>query len=108
MPKVKSEICQKVAEVNFNVSEPVVIVGFGQMGQVLKLFRRKTTGFSPPDSKRCIILTAATVLMLPFLYMQVLANFLSAPLASGIDGDFVGWPYVAFDLNVSVVKVRNI
>jgi len=45
--------------------------------------------------------------MLLFLYMQVLANFLSAPLASGIDGGFVGWPYVAFDLNVSVVKVRN-
>lgn len=50
---------------------------------------------------------AETALMLPFLYMQVLANFLSAPLASGIDGGFVGWPYVAFDLNVSVVKVRN-
>uniref|UniRef100_A0A6N2L2X3 RCK N-terminal domain-containing protein n=1 Tax=Salix viminalis TaxID=40686 RepID=A0A6N2L2X3_SALVM len=61
---------QKVAEVNFNVSEPVVIVGFGQMGQVL-------------------------------------ANFLSAPLASGIDGNFVGWPYVAFDLNVSVVKASR-
>ncbi|KAJ6716423.1 K(+) EFFLUX ANTIPORTER 3 CHLOROPLASTIC [Salix koriyanagi] len=60
----------KVAEVNFNVSEPVVIVGFGQMGQVL-------------------------------------ANFLSAPLASGIDGNFVGWPYVAFDLNVSVVKASR-
>ncbi|KAF9675746.1 hypothetical protein SADUNF_Sadunf09G0064900 [Salix dunnii] len=60
----------KAAEVNFNVSEPVVIVGFGQMGQVL-------------------------------------ANFLSAPLASGIDGDSVGWPYVAFDLNVSVVKASR-
>lgn len=60
----------KAAEVNFNVREPVVIVGFGQMGQVL-------------------------------------ANFLSAPLASGIDGGFVGWPYVAFDLNVSVVKASR-
>ncbi|XP_073267440.1 K(+) efflux antiporter 3, chloroplastic isoform X2 [Populus alba] len=60
----------KAAEVNFNVREPIVIVGFGQMGQVL-------------------------------------ANFLSAPLASGIDGGFVGWPYVAFDLNVSVVKASR-
>ncbi|KAM5548500.1 K(+) efflux antiporter 3, chloroplastic [Rosa sericea] len=53
--------------VNFNSSEPVVILGFGQMGQVL-------------------------------------ANFLSTPLASGIDGDALGWPYVAFDLDPSVVK----
>lgn len=58
----------KAAElVSFDGSEPVVIVGFGQMGQVL-------------------------------------ANFLSTPLASGIDSEPVGWPYVAFDLNPSVVK----
>lgn len=38
--------------------------------------------------------------------MQVLANFLSTPLASGLDGDLIGWPYVAFDLNPSVVKVE--
>ncbi|KAH6833132.1 K+ efflux antiporter 3 [Perilla frutescens var. hirtella] len=52
--------------VNFDASDPVVIVGFGQKAQVL-------------------------------------ANFLSTPLASGIDGD-AGWPYVAFDLDPSVVK----
>ncbi|XP_034226785.1 K(+) efflux antiporter 3, chloroplastic isoform X2 [Prunus dulcis] len=59
----------KPAEVvNFDSSEPVVILGFGQMGQVL-------------------------------------ANFLSTPLASGIDGDNLGWPFIAFDLDPSVVKV---
>ena len=42
----------------------------------------------------------------PFVpYMKVLANFLSNPLASGGDSDEVGWPYVAFDLDPSVVKV---
>lgn len=40
--------------------------------------------------------------------MQVLANLLSTPLASGVDGNDVGWPYVAFDLNPSVVKVSEI
>ncbi|XP_071721694.1 K(+) efflux antiporter 3, chloroplastic [Rutidosis leptorrhynchoides] len=50
--------------VNFDASEPVVILGFGQMGQVL-------------------------------------ANLLSTPLASG---ENVGWPYVVFDLDPSVVK----
>ncbi|KAF8410661.1 hypothetical protein HHK36_003193 [Tetracentron sinense] len=54
--------------VNFEASEPVVILGFEQMGQVL-------------------------------------ANLLSTPLASGGDGDHVGWPYVAFDLDPAVVKV---
>ncbi|KAL2615315.1 hypothetical protein AAZV13_08G058700 [Glycine max] len=62
---------QNVSEtVNFNISEPVVILGFGQMGQVL-------------------------------------ANFLSNPLASGGDSDEVGWPYVAFDLDPSVVKAAR-
>ncbi|GFY89466.1 K+ efflux antiporter 3 [Actinidia rufa] len=56
--------------VNFDASEPVVILGFGQMGQVL-------------------------------------ANFLSAPLASGVDADVVGWPCVAFDIDLSVVKVKH-
>ncbi|KAK8563155.1 hypothetical protein V6N12_011211 [Hibiscus sabdariffa] len=56
--------------VNFDASEPVVIIGFGQMGQVL-------------------------------------ANFLSTPLAAGVDGDFVGLHYVAFDLNPSVVKASR-
>lgn len=67
----KMDADDKPAEmVNFDVSEPVVILGFGQMGQVL-------------------------------------ANFLSAPLASGIDGNAVGWPYIAFDLNPSVVKTSR-
>lgn len=58
----------KAAEsLNYDASEPVVILGFGQMGQVL-------------------------------------ANLLSAPLASGVDGESMGWPYVAFDLNPTVVK----
>ncbi|RAL49434.1 hypothetical protein DM860_012867 [Cuscuta australis] len=56
-------------EVDFNTSEPVVIVGFGQMGQVL-------------------------------------ANLLSAPLASGLNRG-VGCPYVAFDLDPSVVKASR-
>ncbi|XP_059289965.1 K(+) efflux antiporter 3, chloroplastic isoform X1 [Lycium ferocissimum] len=52
---------------NFDVREPVVILGFGQMGQVL-------------------------------------ANLLSAPLASS-DGE--EWRYVAFDLDPSVVKAST-
>lgn len=60
----------KTAEVaNFDATDPVVILGFGQMSQVL-------------------------------------ANFLSTPLASGIDGD-AGWPFVAFDLDPSVVKASR-
>ncbi|KAK8530068.1 hypothetical protein V6N12_060826 [Hibiscus sabdariffa] len=57
--------------VNFGASEPVVIIGFGQMGQVL-------------------------------------ANFLSTPLAAGVEGgDFMGLNYIAFDLNLSVVKASR-
>ncbi|XP_039039808.1 K(+) efflux antiporter 3, chloroplastic-like [Hibiscus syriacus] len=56
--------------VNFDASEPVVIIGFGQMGQVL-------------------------------------ANFLSTPLIAGVDGDFMGLRYIAFDLNLSVVKASR-
>lgn len=41
------------------------------------------------------------------IFVQVLAKFLSAPLAFGLDQDAEGWPYVAFDLNPAVVKVRN-
>ncbi|XP_057515397.1 K(+) efflux antiporter 3, chloroplastic isoform X1 [Amaranthus tricolor] len=59
-----------VESVNYDVSEPVVILGFGQMGQVL-------------------------------------ANLLSAPLSSGGDGEAVGWPFVAFDLNPAVVKAAT-
>jgi hypothetical protein len=40
--------------------------------------------------------------------VQVLANFLSTPLASGLGGDAAGWPYVAFDLDPSRVKVIEI
>ncbi|KAF4381031.1 hypothetical protein F8388_011953 [Cannabis sativa] len=59
---------QEAAEmVNFEASEPIVILGFGQMGQVL-------------------------------------ANLLSTPLAAGVDSDSLGCPYVAFDLDPSVVK----
>jgi voltage-gated potassium channel Kch len=54
-------------EKNFQLNEPVVIIGFGQMGQVL-------------------------------------ANFLSTPLATGLGGDAGGWPYVAFDLDPGRVK----
>ncbi|XP_028126700.1 K(+) efflux antiporter 3, chloroplastic-like isoform X2 [Camellia sinensis] len=61
----------KIADtVNFDASEPVVILGFGQMGQVL-------------------------------------ANFLLTPLASGIDRDVVGQPYVAFDIDPYVVKASR-
>lgn len=64
----KFDLENKVPEiVDYGASEPVVILGFGQMGQVL-------------------------------------ANFLSTPLASGLDGDNVGWPFVAFDLDPKVVK----
>ena len=38
--------------------------------------------------------------------VQVLANFLSTPLAAGLGGDAAGWPYVAFDLDPGRVKVR--
>lgn len=53
--------------VNFSAREPVVILGFGQMGQIL-------------------------------------ANLLGTPLASGGDQEIIGCPYIAFDLNPSVVK----
>ncbi|KAG6498664.1 K(+) efflux antiporter 3, chloroplastic-like [Zingiber officinale] len=59
----KLQATEKIADmVSFDASEPIVILGFEQMGQVL-------------------------------------ANFLSTPLA----GD-EGMPYVAFDLNLRVVK----
>ncbi|XP_058190737.1 K(+) efflux antiporter 3, chloroplastic-like [Rhododendron vialii] len=66
----KFDLEEKPADtVNFDASKPVVILGFGQMGQVL-------------------------------------ANFLVAPLASGVD-DVAGWPYVAFDIDFSVVKASR-
>ena len=45
--------------------------------------------------------------LLNFCITQVLANFLSAPLASGVDSNSLGWPMVAFDLDPSVVKVSG-
>lgn len=54
----------------FEASDPVVIIGFGQMGQVL-------------------------------------ANFLSTPLASGLGGDSAGWRFVAFDLDPARVKAAR-
>ncbi|KAI0501324.1 hypothetical protein KFK09_016268 [Dendrobium nobile] len=56
--------------VNFEATDPVVILGFGQMAQVL-------------------------------------ANFLSMPLASGCESNTIGWPYVVFDLNLSEVKAAR-
>lgn len=87
--------------VNFEASEPVVILGFGQMGQVqlllnniilpeLKMYRPKWMIF-------CSLCSC----------LQVLANLLATPLASGVDGDALGLPYVAFDLDLSVVKVNK-
>lgn len=67
----KFDADDKVAEMgSFDASDPVVILGFGQMGQVL-------------------------------------ANFLSTPLASGLDGDALGLHYVAFDLDLSIVKASR-
>ncbi|XP_035540404.1 K(+) efflux antiporter 3, chloroplastic-like [Juglans regia] len=67
----KSDADDKAVEMgSFDVSEPVVILGFGQMGQVL-------------------------------------ANLLSTPLASGLDGDALGMHYVAFDLDPSIVKASR-
>ncbi|CAA6657844.1 unnamed protein product [Spirodela intermedia] len=67
---LKFGVKEKDFDMNYDAREPVVILGFGQMGQVL-------------------------------------ANFLSTPLASGLDGDAMGWPYVAFDLNPGVVKASR-
>lgn len=55
---------------NYEANAPVVIIGFGSMGQVL-------------------------------------ANFLSTPLAAGLGGDSAGWPYVAFDLDPGRVKAAR-
>ncbi|KAH7675324.1 putative K+/H+-antiporter-containing protein [Dioscorea alata] len=53
--------------INYDATEPIIILGFGKMGQVL-------------------------------------GNFLSTPVAYGVDAETIGWPYVAFDLNPAVVK----
>ncbi|RYR55646.1 hypothetical protein HN873_020562 [Arachis hypogaea] len=39
--------------------------------------------------------------------MEVLANFLSNPLASGGDSDAAGWPYLAFDLDPALVNAAK-
>lgn len=85
--------------VNFNARDPVVILGFSQMGQVILT---STVSF---DTDSNFINVPFGVIILP--HVQVLANFLSTPLASGVDGDLSGWPYIAFDLNPSVVKVGD-
>lgn len=59
-----------VNDPHFEASEPVVIIGFGQMAQVL-------------------------------------ANFLSTPLASGEGVDSAGWPYVSFDLDPRRVQAAR-
>lgn len=46
--------------------------------------------------------------MLKCFELQVLGNFLSTPVAYGVDAETIGWPYVAFDLNPAVVKVSRI
>ncbi|XLR70384.1 K(+) efflux antiporter 3, chloroplastic isoform X2 [Arachis ipaensis] len=38
---------------------------------------------------------------------EVLANFLSNPLASGGDSDAAGWPYLAFDLDPALVNAAK-
>ncbi|KAF4381430.1 hypothetical protein G4B88_029785 [Cannabis sativa] len=68
--KFSTEDDEAAEMVNFEASEPIVILGFGQMGQVL-------------------------------------ANLLSTPLAAGVDSDSLGCPYVAFDLDPSVVKTSR-
>ncbi|PWA70196.1 phosphoglucan phosphatase DSP4, amyloplastic [Artemisia annua] len=38
--------------------------------------------------------------------IQVIPNFLSTPLATGINGE-AGWPFVAFDLDPSIIKAKG-
>ncbi|PWA85107.1 phosphoglucan phosphatase DSP4, amyloplastic [Artemisia annua] len=49
----------------------------------------------------------------PFIFLsgedveeEVIPNFLSTPLATGINGE-AGWPFVAFDLDPSIVKMSS-
>ncbi|GBG71072.1 hypothetical protein CBR_g8371 [Chara braunii] len=55
---------------DYEMGEPVVIIGFGQLGQIL-------------------------------------ANFLSTPLATWSNSENVAWPYVAFDLEPKRVKTAR-
>ena len=66
----EGDLLELEASKNFHAAEPVVIVGFDQMGQVL-------------------------------------ANFLSTPLASGSGVDSAGWPYISFDLDPRRVKAAR-
>ncbi|XP_020599791.1 K(+) efflux antiporter 3, chloroplastic isoform X2 [Phalaenopsis equestris] len=66
----KPQVKENTESVSFEATDPVVILGFGQMAQVL-------------------------------------ANFLSMPLASGCDSNTIGWPYVVFDLNLSEVQAAR-
>lgn len=82
---------------NFDATEPVVILGFGQMGQVSHY------------CKHNLDFEDESLILWHNIYLfQVLANLLSAPLASGLDGDLGGWPYIVFDLDPKVVKVCEI
>ena len=78
--------------VNYGATEPIVILGFGEMGQV---------------SCMIFFLFHCKYRLHFIIFVQVLAKFLSAPLSFGLDQDAEGWPYVAFDLNPAVVKVGN-
>lgn len=78
---------------NYGATEPIVILGFGEMGQVYYII------FSfvfKAGQLNCYCLV---------VFVQVLAKFLAAPLSFGLERDTEGWPYVAFDLNPAVVKV---
>ena len=77
---------------NYGATEPIVILGFGEMGQV---------------SCMIFLLLHCEYRLHIIIFVQILAKFLSAPLSFGLDQDAEGWPYVAFDLNPAVVKVRN-
>lgn len=83
---------------NYDVSESIVIIGFGQMGQVKVIL----FFFFPCIEK---VVLSGLVSYSVDMILQVLANFLSTPLVSGVDSDLVGWPYIGFDLNPAVVKV---
>jgi len=78
--------------VNYGATEPIVILGFGEMGQV---------------SCMVFFLLHCEYRLHIIILIQVLAKFLSAPLSFGLDREAEGWPYVTFDLNPAVVKVRN-
>ncbi|TKY71552.1 K(+) efflux antiporter 3 [Spatholobus suberectus] len=82
--------------VNFSASEPVVIIGFGQIGQVDQSIYYNTCHLYCLYAKFSLVSD-----------LKVLANFLSNPMVSGEDSDVLRWPYVAFDLDPIVVKAAT-